>query len=59
MAPIRLIIIGGAVIALLGASYLSYYGVARESRDLAANTPSVRSGSTGSGGGFFAFGRIK
>ena len=54
MAPIRLIIIGGAVIALLGASYLSYYGVGRESRDL-----TVRSGSTGSGGRFFAFGRIK
>ncbi|QXT40494.1 hypothetical protein [Gymnodinialimonas ceratoperidinii] len=60
MAPIRLIIIGGAVIALLGASYLSYYGVGRESRDLAAaGPPSVRAGSTGSGGGFFAFGRIK
>jgi hypothetical protein len=62
MAPIRLIIIGGAVIALLGASYLSYYGVGRESRDLTANTPSIRTGSagsSGSGGGFFAFGRIK
>lgn len=59
MGPIRLVIIGGAVIAILGASYLSYYGVGRESRDLTASAPSVRSGSTGSGGGFFAFGRIK
>ncbi|MBL4628390.1 MAG: hypothetical protein JKY00_10210 [Roseicyclus sp.] len=57
MAPIRLIIIGGAVVALLGASYLSFYGVGRESRDLAANTQSIRAGS--SGGGFFVFGRIK
>lgn len=47
------------MIALLGAGYLSYYGVGRETRDLAASAPSVRSGSTGSGGGFFAFGRIK
>lgn len=59
MGPTRLIIISGAVIALMGASYLSYYGVGRESRDLTANTPSVRAGSTGSGGGFFAFGRVK
>jgi hypothetical protein len=59
MTPIRLIIFGGAAIAFLGAGYLSYYGVARESRDLAAGAPSVRAGSTGSGGGFFAFGRIK
>ncbi|GAB5448670.1 hypothetical protein [Gymnodinialimonas sp.] len=59
MGPIRLVIIGGAVIALLGAGYLSYYGVGRETRDLTASAPSVRTGSTGSGGGFFAFGRIK
>ncbi|OAN85028.1 hypothetical protein A8B78_05885 [Jannaschia sp. EhC01] len=59
MGPIRLVIIGGAVIALMGASYLSYYGVGRETRDLTASVPSVRTGSTGSGGGFFAFGRIK
>ncbi|MBY4894921.1 hypothetical protein KUL25_19355 [Rhodobacteraceae bacterium N5(2021)] len=59
MGPIRLVIIGGAVIALMGASYLSYYGVGRETRDLTASAPSVRTGSTGSGGGFFAFGRIK
>ena len=43
MAPIRLVIIAGAVVALLGASYLSYYGVGRETRDLAAaGAPSVR-----------------
>lgn len=59
MAPIRMIIIGGAVIAMLGASYLSYYGVGRQSRDLTVNAQSVRTGSTGSRGGFFAFGRIK
>ncbi|MEJ6390662.1 hypothetical protein [Gymnodinialimonas ulvae] len=60
MTPIRLIIIGGAVVALLGASYLSYYGVGRESRDLAASTQSIRTGSSGGGsGGFAFFGRIK
>lgn len=59
MDPTRLIIIAGAVIALLGAGYLSYYGVGRESRDLAASTQSIRTGSSGSGGGFAAFGRIK
>ncbi|WP_224813728.1 hypothetical protein [Hasllibacter sp. MH4015] len=59
MTPIRLIIIGGSVVALLGAGYLSYYGVGRESRDLAASTQSIRTGSSGTGGGFAAFGRIK
>lgn len=59
MAPIRMIIIGGAVIAMLGASYLSYYGVGRQSRDFTASAASVRAGSTGSRGGIFAFGRIK
>ncbi len=59
MDPIRLIIVGGAVIALLGASYLSYYGVGRASTDLAASTQSIRTGSSGSGGMFAAFGRIK
>lgn len=57
MAPFRMIIIGGAVIAVLGASYLSFYGVGRASGDLAASTQSIRTGS--SGGGFAAFGRIK
>ncbi|MBF9043377.1 hypothetical protein HKCCE4037_08565 [Rhodobacterales bacterium HKCCE4037] len=60
MNPIRLVIIGGAVMALMGASYMSYYGVGRESRDLAASTQSIRTGSSGGGsGGFAAFGRIK
>lgn len=60
MSPIRIIIIGGAAMALMGASYLSYYGVGRESRDLAASTQSIRTGSSGGGGGVFAtFGRIK
>jgi hypothetical protein len=60
MGPIKLIIIGGAVMALTGATYLSYYGVGRESRDLAASTQSIRTGSSGGGGGIFAsFGRIK
>lgn len=60
MGPFRLIILGGAVMALMGASYLSYYGVGRESRDLAASTQSIRTGSTGGGsGGFAVFGRVK
>lgn len=61
MAPIRIIIIVGCGIALMGAAYLSYYGVGRESRDLASSTQSIRTGSSGSsGGGVFAvFGRIK
>ena len=61
MTPIKLVIIGGAVMALMGASYMSYYGVGRESRDLAASTQSIRTGSTTGGrtGGFAAFGRIK
>ncbi len=56
----RLVIITGCILALGGASYLSYYGVARESRDLAASTQSIRTGSSGGGGGVFAaFGRVK
>lgn len=57
MAAFRIIIIGGAVVALLGASYLSFYGVGRASGNLEASTQSIRTGS--SGGGFAAFGRIK
>ncbi|MEJ6393764.1 hypothetical protein V8J82_10885 [Gymnodinialimonas sp. 2305UL16-5] len=61
MSPIRLIIFAGCALALMGAAYLSYYGVGRESRDLASSTQSIRTGSSGStgGGGFAAFGRIK
>lgn len=57
MAPFRMIIIGGAMIALLGSSYLGFYGVGRASGNLEASTQSIRTGS--SGGGFAAFGRIK
>lgn len=57
MAPIRMIILGGAVISLLGAGYMSFYGVGRASTDLQTSTQSIRTGS--SGGGFAAFGRIK
>ncbi len=57
MAPIRMIILGGAVISLLGAGYMSFYGVGRASTDLGSSTQSIRTGS--SGGGFAAFGRIK
>jgi hypothetical protein len=56
MNPFRMIIVGGAVVALLGASYLSFYGVGRAS-GLAESTQSIRTGS--SGRGFSAFGRIK
>ena len=58
---LRLVMLGGAVMALMGASYLSYYGVGGASRDLAADTQSIRTGSTGGnrGGVFAAFGRIK
>lgn len=59
MTPFRLVFIAGCLSALLGAAYLSYYGVGRESRDLTANVTSVRTGSGGGGGGFFGFGRIK
>jgi len=55
----RLVIITGALLALIGAGYLSYYGVGRASGDLAASTQSIRTGSSTGGGGFAFFGRIK
>ena len=58
MNPFRLVIISGCVVALLGAGYLSYYGVGRETRDLTPSAPSIRSGSS-TGGGYGFFGRIK
>ncbi|NSX53339.1 hypothetical protein [Parasulfitobacter algicola] len=50
----RIIILAGSTFAFGGASYLSYSGVWRESRDAAQ---SVRVGS--SGGGYNSSGRIK
>ncbi len=57
MNPFRLVIIVGCGIALLGAGYMSYYGVGLQSGDLAANAASLRAGS--SGGGYNSLGRIK
>jgi hypothetical protein len=61
MNPFRLVIIAGCVTLLLGAGYMSWYGIGRASSDLSATAPSVRTGSTGTGttGGYGFFGRVK
>lgn len=58
MSPFRIIIILGCAATLSGAAYLSWYGVGRESRDLAASAASLRAGSA-MGGGYSSFGRVK
>ncbi|GAA5064456.1 hypothetical protein KUV65_08400 [Maritalea mobilis] len=58
MTPFRLVIILGCAAFLSGATYLSWFGVARESGDLAASAASIRAGS-GTGGGYSSFGRVK
>ncbi len=50
----RIVFVAGCVLALAGASYLSYKGIWGESRDL---DTSVRTGSPG--GGYYTGGRIK
>lgn len=57
MTPFRLVIVVGCVLALTGAGYLSYYGIGRESRDLAPSVASIRTGSPG--GGYGVVGWIK
>lgn len=61
MTPFRLVIIAGCTTLLLGAGYMSWYGVGRASNDLTAAAPSVRTGSPGTGttGGYGFFGRVK
>lgn len=61
MSPFRLVIIAGSLTLLMGAGYMSWYGIGRASGDLAAAAPSVRTGSTGTGtaGGYGFFGRVK
>jgi len=61
MTPIRLVIVAGCLIALLGAGYMSFYGVAATTSGLTA-AASIRAGSPtggGTGGGYGSFGRIK
>jgi hypothetical protein len=58
MTPFRIVIILGCTATLLGAGYLSWYGVGRESRDLADSAASIRAGSA-TGGGYSSFGRVK
>lgn len=57
MTPFRVIFATACLTLLLGAGYLSYYGIGRESRDLAAGAASIRAGSPG--GGYVGFGRVK
>jgi hypothetical protein len=61
MSPFRLVILAGCATLLLGAGYMSWYGVGRASGDLTAAAPSVRTGSPGTGtaGGYGFFGRVK
>ena len=61
MSPFRLVILAGCAVLLMGGGYMSYYGVGRESGDLSAAAPSVRTGSatTRTGGGYGFFGRVK
>ncbi|MBF9058080.1 hypothetical protein HKCCSP123_02675 [Rhodobacterales bacterium HKCCSP123] len=61
MSPFRLVIVAGCLLLMSGAGYMSWYGVARESRDLSAAAPSARIGSatSGTGGGYGFFGRVK
>lgn len=61
MTPFRLVIIVGCTSLVLGAGYMSWYGVGRTSGDLVAAAPSVRTGSLGTGmaGGYGFFGRVK
>ncbi|MBO6602987.1 hypothetical protein [Boseongicola sp. H5] len=56
MTPFRVVILVGCSLALMGAGYLSYYGIGRESRDI-ATAASIRAGSPG--GGYNSLGRIK
>ncbi len=56
MSPFRLAFLAGCTVALLGAVYLSYYGVGRESSGI-ATAASIRAGSPG--GGYNSLGRIK
>lgn len=57
MSPFRLVFLASCLAVLIGAGYLGYYGIGRESRDMTAAAASIRSGSPG--GGYSGFGRIK